>query len=159
MTPNDLDSFEDIDEWLRTIRGNTTNDDRIYELIIKTILRLPYDVRKKIIENEVLFIFGSRKGECFTLSFPVEISKDKMTEYKRDYMTYLTMPVILLNLEDDGTEVEQMGTIAHKIALVILEHLDKSSDDYEGSEKAADDLIEKWGIRQGYRPEDDNLMK
>jgi len=150
-----LDSFESIYQELEVFSGSTTDDDRTHGLIVKTLLRLPYDVREKTID-EVLFIFGSNKGEVLTISFPVVITKDKFQSIGKNYITRITQPVIMLNFEKDDTDAVKMNAIAHEIAHFYLGHLDRrdNMDAYvpeRTEERQADDLAEKWGFERSYK--------
>jgi len=150
-----LDSFESIYGELKVISGCTTDDEQTHGLIAKTLLKLPNDVREKTID-EVLFIFGSNKGEVLTISFPVVITKDKFQSVGKNYITHITQPVIMLNFEKDDTDAVKVNAIAHEIAHFYLGHLDRrenmNADTPERiEERQADDLAEKWGFERSYK--------
>ncbi len=121
---DDLDSKEYIVRMLDVIKGATTDDAKTHDLIADTLLKLPYDVRKKTL-GEVLFIFGSYEGELLKLSLPVVIAKDKFQSCGENYISRYTQPVIMLNFEETVSDIHKMSTIAHEIAHFILGHLGK----------------------------------
>lgn len=60
---DDLDSFEYIAQSLQVFSGSTIDDDDTQALIVKTLLKLPYDVREKTI-NEVFNNMKTNRNIC-----------------------------------------------------------------------------------------------
>ena len=120
------------------VYGAESMGDQYYEgLIVKTIRRLPSDVREKTIDEVILFISGGINGNYIALN----------VAYRS------VLHVILLNFcgMNNLNDQEIMTVIAHEIAHFILGHMTGG----EANEKEADDLCEKWGFGRAY---ENNLL-
>jgi len=117
------------------VYGAESMGDQYYEgLLIKTLQRLPSDVREKTIDEVIFFIAGGVRGTYIALN-----------------VTYRSvLHFILLNFCDmfNMNEQEIMTVIAHEIAHFILGHIMAGGLDHE---KEADDLCEKWGFGRAYK--------
>ena len=131
MASADLESIN----YRLKIQGEIKQGDEQYrDLILKTMIRLPDDVREKILD-EALFIIAtpSVNGTIFDL-IAVES---------------LTLHCILLNFSSMGRfgDSKKMDVIAHEIAHVILGHGTISTPQQK---KEADDLSQSWGFKRAY---------
>ena len=128
---------------LNILNSKTSKDKEKEKFIAKTILKLPGDVREKVLKNRVLFIYSSCPGTSGVISFKRLPNK-------------FECPIITLNFENikNGRE---MDIIAHEIAHFFLEDYKNKEKSTIEKERAADDLIEEWGFRRSYSEE--NLQK
>lgn len=133
-------------------------DEKTTLAIAKTLMRLPYKVRRNVLE-EVTFIFTSAWGTGLTLHFQKLINKKDFKQFRigEQYHAEVIVPAIILNLPEGTAEAERMDTIAHEIAHFILGHfhaggeLIRKGQRERTGEREADDLTEKWGFRRCYK--------
>lgn len=103
-------------------------------LICKVLQRLPKKTREKVLE-EVIFIHTTAWGTIHQLHFQEHI-KDRV--------------IIIFNFKCIKKDETKMDTIAHEIAHYILGHYGIVEQD-PNDERAADDLVEKWGFGRAYK--------
>ena len=127
--------FEDTEEYflknIKTRHSKICNDERMKKLIVKTLFRLPKDVRKKVL-REVYFIYSS----CPGVSTAIDIK-------------YFVGPMIILNFQKIRKK-KRMDIITHEIAHFILNHYGNEKISKENKERDADNLTEKWGFKKAY---------
>jgi len=142
---------------------NCELDDDSKLLIAKTLQKLPLNIKDKIFSDKVNFLAINEKdilhGRFQFIYFNNVIDKKEFTKFKNKdgfYYKEYKIPFIFLDFSrmkkmDDFTK---MSIIAHEIAHFILKHdISKESikDNILIFEKQADDLIEKWGFKRGYK--------
>lgn len=137
--------FEEYEKWARSLEGMLYNlktigdgsvwDDMDKVLIVKTLQKLPKDVKEKVLDNVVFVVLGLW-GTVQNLR-PTEVGR----------------PLIMINFalmrNEGATDDDLMDTVAHEIAHYILGHADMSFSNLDG-ERQADDLSEKWGFKRVY---------
>ena len=132
-------SIEGVLYQLHVIGDTITDDDEDKILIVKTLLKLPKKIKRKVLDNNVLFILMKAVGTLGRLQTPLPF---------QDF--------IILNFSK-MKKGEEMDTIAHEIAHFILGHASKMNSG--GFEREADDLTEKWGFKRNYKEEDYKKME
>lgn len=155
------DSIDGVLYDLGVLGDVTTEDENNKVIIAKTLLKLPKKIRRKI-SDEVIFILMTVSGTVYKVRFTKIIKKKEFKEMienegkKENYLIEIEQPLIYLNFDNRMKEEQKMNTIAHEIAHFIL-------GDYPGNfpapkrpkryniEKAADDLIKKWGFNRVYK--------
>jgi len=125
---------------LRVIGDVTPDDEKYKKIILETLLKLPEEIRDKILE-EVIFIFTSAYGTTCKLCLPIS-PKKQLIEQK-----YIILNPAIQEKEKKTDEGLQ-DTIAHEIAHIILNRFGSSDPNFE---KEADDLIETWGFKRAYK--------
>jgi predicted SprT family Zn-dependent metalloprotease len=141
--------------------AETVEDERYEILIAETIQRLPKDVRDEVLGKVNFIVAGGVDGTFFTvnvLNYVVDAIHSTRGIKRRRGVQWvklsaieeadLKLSFILLNFAKmrEKSEEEIMSIIAHEIAHFILRHTnDKPRAE---KEKEADDLIEKWGLRE-----------
>jgi hypothetical protein len=114
--------------------------------IVKTLLRLPEDVRNKVLK-EVSFIILYAKSttvkKCLHILFDKKDLKSSST--KERYITAFKRTFIVFNFTH-LTDWDKMDIIAHEISHFILGHENSQYYSRDG-EKKVEDLIKKWGFR------------
>ena len=125
-------------------------------IIAKTLLKLPSRIRRKVLD-EIIFVLMSAGGMMERVILQKAIKKEDIKKYmimlgNNKYYVKIEQPLIFLNFTGRMKESEKMDSIAHEIAHFILRHFEqKKGRSHEKDEKAADDLIEKWGFKRGYK--------
>jgi len=134
----DYDLLERIDYDLCVYGDATVESKKHRFMILKTLVRIPEDVREKILGN-VVFIVATEGVRGTTFSFDLK------------YAFPETLFFIILNFGEmkDDSESEISGSIAHEIAHCLLGHSIMSGG--RKAEMNADDLIEKWGFERAYK--------
>ncbi|MEE9214119.1 MAG: hypothetical protein V3U54_04875 [Thermodesulfobacteriota bacterium] len=134
-------SIEGVSHYLKYYGGDTDEDEKRRHIIAKTLLKLPYKVRNKMID-EVAFLNA-------------DLSAGKVIWIKPLVVEWKVKAVILLNPIPSKSERGRMNTIAHEIAHFTLEHHKiqnrKKLPELNIREKKADDLAEKWGFKRVYK--------
>jgi hypothetical protein len=160
------DSLEGVMYNLAVFGAETAEDAQHILLIAKTILRLPEDVREKVLDEVNFIVAGELTGTEFRLDFGSYILTKLLSTGKlksdeenpsiklSNIVEGLEIPFILLNFANmrEKSETEKMSIIAHEIAHFILGHKEICSpEENTQQEKEADDLIEKWGFKRAYK--------
>jgi len=125
---------------LRVFGDVTIDDEKYKKILLETLLKLPEDVREKILD-EVVFIFTSAYGTTCKLVLPCS-SKNPVVEHK----CIVLNPA--LQEREKKTDAGIQDGIAHEIAHIVLNRFGSSDPDFE---KEADDLIETWGFKRAYK--------
>lgn len=121
--------------------------------VVYTLIKLPYKVRRKVID-EVTFLIMGALGVTTKLCLPVVARKDDFRRSDDFYCTLVEVPVIFLNLSKTKRKSDKMDTVAHEIAHFILGHhhiMGGKRRKERVFERAADDLCEKWGFKRAYK--------
>jgi len=153
----------DYEKWENSVEGimynlftwgdATWQDEKNKIIIAKTLQRLPKKIRRKVL-NEVTFMIMTAEGTVAKLRFTKSVNKKDFQKIGETYNVATEVVVIFLNFPKRQKEEDKMVTVAHEIAHFILgDYLGsivKRPKNYNG-EKAADDLIEKWGFERAYK--------
>jgi hypothetical protein len=149
---------------LSTLGDVTVGDEENKVLIVKTLLKLPKAVRRKVLDEVTFIIMGEAWGTVTEVNLtPLVIRKlieagklnpnnrNSSIRYSALLKTKMSLPLIFLNFAAMKKESESdgMDTMAHEIAHFILGHGSISSN--PEAEKETDDLAEKWGFNRSYR--------
>lgn len=156
-------SLEGILYELRVFGAVTKEDEQYEVLIAKTIQKLPKDVREKVLEKANFIMAGGATGTMFSINLLYDViqmlastgelrldEEDSSVKLSKIERANLKIPFILLNfanmrgMSEDG----MMSVVAHEIAHFILGH--DMCDIKGGTEREADDLVEKWGFKRTY---------
>ncbi|MHC4138820.1 MAG: ImmA/IrrE family metallo-endopeptidase [Planctomycetota bacterium] len=129
--------------------GDTVEDEKRKLIVVETLLRLPYKVRKKTID-EVLFISMSTAGVTFKFEGSVNLRKKDFEQKGNIYQGRIELHFIILNFRRCRKD-RKMDVTAHEIAHFILGHHLKKNINRGIIEKEAEDLAEKWGFKRGYK--------
>ena len=152
-------SLDGIWEQINTLMTDTVlEDDKTKLVIAKTLLKLPYKVREKVLNDNVAFVLSSYRGLVLELHFPILVRKSELKKIgEGDYIYEHKQPVIFLAFSPKTKEAEIMTTVAHEVAHFILGHHKthhvKGGKGYL-NERKADDLCEKWGFERAYKSYD-----
>jgi hypothetical protein len=151
-------SLEGVLSHLRILGEAATGDKNNKGLIAETLLKLPYKVRRKALD-EVIFVVVTAQGLTAKASFPMKLMKGDFQQKEEAYHTIIEHPLIVLNFKKRMSKSRKMDTIAHEIAHFILGHHHKVRNQTNQrkitNERKADDQAEKWGFERCY--EDYNL--
>ena len=129
--------------------GDTVEDEKRKCIVVETLLRLPYKVRKRTID-EVLFISMSTAGVTFKFEGSVNLKKKDFKQKGNIYKGRIELHFIILNFRRCRKD-RKMDVTAHEIAHFILGHHLKKNINRGIVEKEAEDLAEKWGFERGYK--------
>ena len=129
--------------------GDTVEDEKRKRIVVETLLRLPYKVRKRTID-EVLFISMSTAGVTFKFEGSVNLKKKDFKQKGNIYQGRIELHFIILNFRRCRKD-RKMDVTAHEIAHFILGHHLKKNINRGIVEKEAEDLAEKWGFERGYK--------
>ncbi len=129
--------------------GDTAEDEKRKRIVAETLLKLPYKVRKKTID-EVLFISMSTAGVTFNFEGSVKLSKKDFKQNGNIYQGRIQLHFIILNFRKCRKD-RKMDVTAHEIAHFILGHHLKKNINRGIVEKEAEDLAVKWGFKRGYK--------
>ena len=129
--------------------GDTAEDEKRKRIVVETLLKLPYKVRKKTID-EVLFISMSTAGVTFKFEGYVNLRKKDFKQKGDIYHGRIELHFIILNFRKCRKERKKDVT-AHEIAHFILGHHLKKNINRGTIEKEAEDLAVKWGFNRGYK--------
>jgi hypothetical protein len=129
--------------------GDTDEDEKRKRIVAETLLKLPYKVRKKTLDD-VLFISMSTAGVTFRFEGSVRLRKKDFTQIGGFYQGQIELHFIILNFRKCRKD-RKMDVTAHEIAHFILGHHLKKNTNRGIIEKEAEDLAEKWGFRRGYK--------
>ncbi|MGR3173402.1 MAG: hypothetical protein ACUZ8N_02225 [Candidatus Scalindua sp.] len=129
--------------------GDTDEDEKRKRIVAETLLKLPYKVRKKTID-EVLFISMSTAGVTFRFDGSVKLRKKDFSQIGEFYQGRIELHFIILNFRRCRKE-RKMDVTAHEIAHFILRHHLMKNTNRGIIERKAEDLAEKWGFRRGYK--------
>ncbi len=129
--------------------GDTVEDEKRKRIVAETLLRLPYKVRKRTID-EVLFISMSTAGVTFKFEGSVNLKKKDFKQKGNIYQGRIELHFIILNFRRCRKD-RKMDVTAHEIAHFILGHHLKKNINRGIVEKEAEDLAEKWGFERGYK--------
>jgi hypothetical protein len=158
------DSIEGVLYDLMTFGKATVEEEKDVYIIAKTLLRLPKDVRDKVLD-EVCFIIAHEQAaapfKVFIGSFvinklastgKIDLSREEDPLVRLSVIEDIAMYFILLNFAamEGMTEDDKMSIIAHEIAHFVLGHNSYSPKE-RNAEKEADDLAEKWGFKRAYK--------
>jgi len=145
-------SAEGIMDKLKIFGELSLEDVKYKNLIIECLLRLPYEIRKKVLD-EATFIIASDGtcGHVFKMYIVENLSVAERSRIGKTVFCEHKIPVILLNFSLLKNKPKHciMTTIAHEIAHFILGHDLVSIE--EDAERKADDLCEKWGFGRAYK--------
>jgi hypothetical protein len=144
-------SFEGIFDNLKFF-GDTNEDEKRKGIVVETLLRLPYKVRKRTIE-EVLFISMSTAGVTFKFEGSISLNKKDFKQKENIYHGRIELHIIILNFRRCRKD-RKMDVTAHEIAHFILGHHLKKNINRGTIEKEAEDLAVKWGFNRGYKDYD-----
>ncbi|MFQ5965587.1 MAG: ImmA/IrrE family metallo-endopeptidase [Candidatus Scalinduaceae bacterium] len=146
-------SFKGVLDDLR-IWGEVTLEDKVNKGIIgETLLKLPYKVRRKTLD-EVIFLIVTAQGLTTKATFPVKLRKEDFQQKGVTYHTIIEHPLIFLNFKGRMNKSRKMDIIAHEVAHFILGHhkiLNRVEQRENINEGKADDLAEKWGFKRVYK--------
>lgn len=145
-------SLEGVLYHLRILGEATTEGEKNKCIIAETLLKLPYKVRRKTLD-EVVFVVVTAQGLTTKASFPIVLSKGDIKQKGETYHTIAEHPLIVLNFKKRMNKSRKMDTIAHEIAHFILGHyktLNPTKKRRNINERKADDLVEKWGFKRCY---------
>jgi hypothetical protein len=129
--------------------GDTAEDEKRKRIVVETLLKIPYKVRKKTIE-EVLFISMSTAGVTFKFEGSVNLRKKDFKQKGNIYHGRIELHFIILNFRKCRKD-RKMDVTAHEIAHFILGHHLKKNINRGITEKEAEDLAVKWGFKRGYK--------
>ncbi len=129
--------------------GDTVEDEKRKLIVVETLLRLPYKVRRKTID-EVLFISMSTAGVTFRFEGSVNLKKKDFKQNGNIYKGRIELHFIILNFRRCRKD-RKMDVTAHEIAHFILGHHLKKNINRGIVEKEAEDLAVKWGFKRGYK--------
>lgn len=137
-----------------TIWGEAATEDEKNKCIIaETLLKLPYKVRRKTLD-EVIFVIVTAKGVTAKVALPVTLRKEDFRQSGETYHTTVEHPLIFLNFKSRLNKSRKMDMIAHEIAHFMLGHheiSDRAKQKENVNERKADDLSEKWGFNRCYK--------
>jgi hypothetical protein len=159
--------IEGIIDELKVFGAETVTEQEDVYLIAKTLLKLPKEVREKVLDEVWFIITDEVEGTIFRIDISTEVWRRlfaPLREEEGDSLvklsaleemlnkTNMKIPFIVLNFAAmrEESEVDKMNTIAHEIAHFILGH-DGYDPRERNMEKEADDLIEKWGFKRKYK--------
>lgn len=72
-------SLDGIWEQINTLMTDTVlEDDKTKLVIAKTLLKLPYKVREKVLNDNVAFVLSSYRGLVLELHFPILVRKSEL---------------------------------------------------------------------------------
>jgi hypothetical protein len=117
------------------IFGDTSNSKKYKKLIAEALLKLPINIRKKVLKEVFFIITDGYAGTIFKL----RVCKPKT----------LTFIIIDFNTQKNESKNLIISGIAHEIAHFILKHDTENSS--LNDEKEADDLCESWGFKRVYQ--------
>ncbi len=146
-------SFEGVLNHLRIWGEAATEDEKNKCIIAETLLKLPYKVRRKTLD-EVIFVIVTAKGVTAKVSLPVTLRKEDLRQSGETYHTTVEHPLIFLNFKSRLNKSRKMDMIAHEIAHFMLGHHeipDRAKQKKNVNERKADDLSEKWGFKRCYK--------
>jgi hypothetical protein len=159
--------IEGIIDELKVFGAETVTEQEDVYLIAKTLLRLPKEVREKVLDEVWFIITDEVEGTIFRMDISTEVWRRLLAPLREEEgdslvklsaleemlnKTNMKIPFIVLNFAAmrEESEVDKMNTIAHEIAHFILGH-DGYDPRERNMEKEADDLIEKWGFKRKYK--------
>ncbi len=128
--------------------GDTAEDEKRKHIVVETLLKIPYKVRKKTID-EVLFISMSTAGVTFKFEGSVNLRKKDFKQKGNIYHGRIELHFIILNFKRCRKD-RKMDVTAHEIAHFLLGHHLKKNTNRGIIEKEAEDLAVKWGFKRGY---------
>ena len=146
-------SLEGISYHLKIWGEATTENEKNKDIIAETLLKLPYKVRRKTLD-EVVFVVVTAQGLTAKATLPITLSKGDFQQTGETYHTIIEHPLIVLNFKKRMNKSRKMDTIAHEIAHFILGHYkirNQTKQRKNINERKADDLAEKWGFRRCYK--------
>ena len=129
--------------------GDTAEDEKRKRIVVETLLKIPYKVRKKTID-EVLFISMSTAGVTFKFEGSVNLRKKDFKQKGNIYHGRIELHFIILNFKRCRKD-RKMDVTSHEIAHFILGHHLKKNTNRGIIEKEAEDLAVKWGFKRGYK--------
>jgi len=144
----------------------TQEDGKNNEIINDTLLKLPAEIRKEVLDNVIFVLISPTKQPIYGItqqkSFPLKLKSDDFNLNEEEYSLRGQKVFILLNFMNIADE-EKMHTIAHEIAHFCLGHY-KRDESVPGCinlklETEADCLSEKWGFKPMYKSKDSNKTK
>lgn len=138
------------------ILGEFSLEDELNKKIIaETLQKLPKKIRRKVLDNHVLFVNVSTYGTYQKIQIPPKlIKKASIEKVPAGFLIKTEQPIIVLNFYamKKQSKSKKMSTVAHEIAHFILGH-DKPTDIsyFKVQEKKADDLVVRWGFKRAYK--------
>ncbi len=126
--------------------GDTAEDEKRKRIVAETLLKLPYKVRKKTLD-EVLFISMSTAGVTFNFEGSVRLGKRDFKQNGNFYQGRIQLHFIILNFRKCRKD-RKMDVTAHEIAHFILGHHLKKNINRGVFEKEAEDLVQKWEFKR-----------
>jgi len=150
-------SIEGILYSLSSMGDVTQEDVRNNDIIAQVLQKLPKKVREKVLE-EVIFIHTTAYGTVRRLYFQKFIEETKVEKItgdkliKSSFLVKIPKSFIIFNFKCIRNAETKMNTIAHEIAHFIRSPKDPcKTRPADIEEKEADDLVEKWGFKRGYK--------
>ncbi|MHC4270528.1 MAG: ImmA/IrrE family metallo-endopeptidase [Planctomycetota bacterium] len=146
-------SFEGVLNHLRIWGEAATEDEKNKGIIAETLLKLPYKVRRKTLDD-VVFVIVTEQGLTAKATFPIVLSKGDLKKKGETYHTIIENPLIVLNFKKRIIKSRKMDTIAHEIAHFTLGHhkvRNLTKQRKITNERKADDQAEKWGFKRCYK--------
>jgi hypothetical protein len=148
-------SLEGVLYNLKTWGDATIQDTKDSILIAKTLLKLPKEIREKVLD-EVTFVFTRAAGTIVTPVFVKCVEKEELERLpSRDAIVKIKAPMIVLNFSEmkisGMKKYTEMDVIAHEIAHFVLGH---KTGGGSNREREADDLCEKWGFNRCWTDEE-----
>ena len=155
------DSVDGVLYDLAVVGDVTEVDEESRFLIARTLLKLPKNVRRRVLEEVTFVIAGEACGTLVELNLGAYVMDRLVKSGKIDprnkasSVTYsdllnmnISLPLIILNFAamEGKSEREKMAIIAHEIAHYVLGHHKPFCSGGDKAEKEADDLIEKWDL-------------
>ena len=128
-----MHSIENIVSELKVFGANAFDDTNDVCLIAQTLLKLPEDIRTKVLDNVHFIVADNIAGTCFKIS----VSKQ----------TFLSF--IILNFAEmrPDSDIEKMRVIAHELAHFVI-GVDHSNLVESDREKETNDLVQMWGFKK-----------
>jgi hypothetical protein len=171
--PNEKDyikwenSIEGVIDELKVFGAETVAEQEDVYLIAKTLLKLPKEVREKVLDEVCFIIADEVEGTIFRMDISTEVWRRLFAPLREEEgdplvklsafeemlnKTDMRIPFIILNFAAmrGKSEADKMNTIAHEIAHFILGHNGYNPRE-RNVEKETDDLIEKWGFKRKYK--------
>lgn len=143
-----MNSFDGIWESVYILYGGETEHAyKLRHIIVETLLKLPYRVRAKALDDNIAFVLMCEDyGTIFELCINVPVRKGK-----EDSSYVYKNPIIILNLPLEVKEFSATTIVAHEIAHFMLCHHKDLRHEVKDKERKADDLCEKWGFGRAYK--------
>jgi hypothetical protein len=134
QSPNSENRIQDVPFDLDSIVLPQTATEADRTLIAETLLKLPREVREKVLVEKVIFVTIPKVAGWIR----------RLPAQRSPWMIFLNFPAM-----SDRSKSRRMDLIAHEVAHFVLGHTEGGK-----SERMADALSEKWGFKPIYRERD-----